>query len=131
MCIPIDSTNTPLIIATVVKRRTRGCAKGNKRDQGAAHNKAQKKKKQYNNTRRVHTERLMQKRKQEKRPEDERENNQDECGVCADNLDVVLKTNTVGPQSFAVAAANPVYRPCAYLDGSLETNQDAFGTRLA
>jgi len=43
MCIPVGSTNTPLVIRTAVGRGTRERGTGEKRDQGAALNKAQKK----------------------------------------------------------------------------------------
>jgi len=61
-----------------------------------------------------------------------KENNLDGCRrLCTNNLDPMLKTNTVDPQGFVSAAANPVYGPYAYLEDSLGMNQRASGAHLA
>ena len=117
-------------------RGTRECATGNKRDQGAARKQSTEEKKPSTVTLGGRTEKNAMinakiTKARDKREDEERENNQDEYrGFCTDNLDPVLKTNTVGPQSFAVAA-NLVYGPYAYREDSPEMNQEASGARLA
>jgi len=75
---------------------------------------------------------MQKKRKQESRREDEIEKNLDECtSSCTDNLDPTLKTNTVDLQGFGFAAANPVYGPYVYLEGSPGMNQGASGVHWA
>jgi len=58
MCIPVGSINAPLIIRTARGRGTRERGTGDKRDQGAARDKTQRKKKEtgHSNIRSVHGE---------------------------------------------------------------------------
>lgn len=75
---------------------------------------------------------MQKKRKQENRREDEGGNNLDGCrSSYTDNLDPALKTNTVDPHGFGLAAANPGYWPHSYPEGSPEMNKGASGVHWA
>jgi len=52
-------------------------------------------------------------------------------GLCTDNLDPTLRTNTVGLRGFGLAVANLVRVAYADLEGLAGTNRRASGVRWA
>ena len=103
------------------------------RDQGAKNDRKHKKRTKKRNTQWVctygegrHNYQCRINENKESRREDEKEKNLDEYrSPCTDNLDPTLNTNTADPQGFGFAAANPVYGPYEYLEGSPGMNQRA------